>query len=158
MPPCHIWMPWGTDLYQKETAHHDTKDFANHMDLWTSGCRPKIAWPCFQRFRIYKNMCRSLGGEPNLEVAGYDMIRPKFMPLSVKKITEDRQCGFELFLFLGGNHHFHLKNTFIPDLQNGQDILVVQSKHVSIFQWFYISFAQPQHGAREAGDSKAWNK
>ena len=43
-----------------------------HMDLWTSGCRPKIAWPCFQRFRIYKNMCRSLGGEPNLEVAGYD--------------------------------------------------------------------------------------
>ena len=85
-------------------------------------------------------------------------IRPKFVPLSVKKITEDRQCGFELFLFCCGNHYFHMKNTFIPDLQNGRDILVVLSKHVSIFQWFYISFAQPRHGAREAGDSKAWNK
>ena len=82
-------MAWGTDLYQTETTI-----IINQMDLWT-GCRPKIAWPCFQRCRIYKNMCRSLGGEPNvLQNFNQNLCHYQL------RISQKTERGFESFLLL----------------------------------------------------------
>ena len=160
-------------IYIKQKQHkswHQRFNAVNQMDLWT-GCHPKIAWPCFQRCRIYKNMCRSLGGEPNLlqnfnqNLCHYQL-----------KISQKTERGFESFLLLTiiiftcihiqSRHAEWARYICIY-------LYIVLSKHVSkdLMFVFLHYFSQKKQGAKisgliicstsaacEAGDSKAWNK
>ena len=126
-------------IYIKQKQHkswHQRFNAVNQMDLWT-GCHPKIAWPCFQRCRIYKNMCRSLGGEPNLlqnfnqNLCHYQL-----------KISQKTERGFESFLLLT-IIIFNMYSHSVPSCRMGEIYLYifVYSVKQTCFQRFNVCFS-----------------